>query len=193
MTLYLLAAAALTLLAILAYAVTNATTPWPLDTHAANLRGHWQQLAHTLTYSGRTRPLAVLSIATILAAIALHHPLRTPIAIIIAQLLSQGAADGIKRITNRTRPEKFIGRRELGRSFPSGHTTTAMVFYGSWCIVTLQAPIPLAPKIAIATALACWAIGIAWSRLALAAHYLTDIIGGILLGTATTALLFAIL
>ena len=44
----------------------------------------------------------------------------------------------------------------------------------------------------VAPLLALWACGIIWSRLALGAHYVTDLIGGVLLGTTALALATAI-
>jgi len=48
-------------------------------------------------------------------------------------------------------------------------------------------------KVAIVTVLVLWALGIMWSRLALGAHYLSDVFGGALFGTAWLCALFAAL
>jgi membrane-associated phospholipid phosphatase len=44
----------------------------------------------------------------------------------------------------------------------------------------------------LAPLLALWACGVVWSRLALGAHYVTDLIGGLLLGATALALAKAV-
>jgi membrane-associated phospholipid phosphatase len=48
--------------------------------------------------------------------------------------------------------------------------------------------LPLDAKRWIRIAFALWALAIGWSRLALGAHYVTDVIGGYLLGAAMASL-----
>jgi membrane-associated phospholipid phosphatase len=40
----------------------------------------------------------------------------------------------------------------------------------------------------VAPLLALWGCGVIWSRLALGAHYVTDLVGGVLLGLVALAL-----
>lgn len=83
----------------------------------------------------------------------------------------------LKRIINRNRP--FITHQELtavgripkDKSFPSGHTSSAFA-----CALILLSALPLWAGL---TAVVI-AILIAWSRLYLAVHYPTDVLGGIL-------------
>lgn len=71
----------------------------------------------------------------------------------------------------------------FGQSFPSGHAMSAVVCYGTLLLVLL----PLAPRawrrvIVVLTVTLVLAIGI--SRLALGLHFVTDVIGGYVLGAA---------
>ena len=71
----------------------------------------------------------------------------------------------------------------IGQSFPSGHAMASVICYGTLLLVML----PLAPTrwrrvIVVATATLVLAIGI--SRLALGLHFVTDVLGGYVLGAA---------
>ncbi|HET7489573.1 MAG TPA: phosphatase PAP2 family protein [Acidimicrobiales bacterium] len=73
-----------------------------------------------------------------------------------------------------------------GRSFPSGHAMNSIVVYGALLLVLLPAVRPAwrVPAIA-ATGLLVAAIG--FTRLALGVHYLSDVLGGWVLGLAWLA------
>ena len=114
-------------------------------------------------------------------------------AIFVAQLLSQGVVELVKHAFQRVRPDAWLVHRELGYSYPSGHATTAIVFFGSWLVFALLSPLATGQKIAAASILAIWMAGIDWSRLALGAHYPSDVVGGTLLGGACASALWATL
>ena len=62
----------------------------------------------------------------------------------------------------------------------------AVLVYGLWAWFVWNSGLPRAVRFVAAPLLALWACGVIWSRLALGAHYATDLIGGVLL--AVTAL-----
>lgn len=89
----------------------------------------------------------------------------------------------LKEIVHRTRPEvAFQAYRETGFSFPSGHATLAAASYG-FLIYLVWRMMPAGYKrnatIALLSALIAL---IAFSRLYLGVHYLSDVLGGLLLG-----------
>ena len=65
---------------------------------------------------------------------------------------------------------------------PKEEATTAVVFFVGWALVTASSALWLDEKAAVTALLVVWAMGIAWSRLALGAHYLSDVAGGLLFG-----------
>lgn len=86
-----------------------------------------------------------------------------------------------KTLVDRTRP--LVGTVEGGASFPSGHALGSIVVYGVLLLVFLPAMNPrVRPFVAAATGLLVLAIG--FTRLALGVHFLTDVLGGWLLGFA---------
>jgi undecaprenyl-diphosphatase len=92
--------------------------------------------------------------------------------------------EAIKAAVGRTRPvldNPFA--TATGKSFPSGHTQSAIVGYGILLLVFL--PVVRRrwrPLVAALAAVMVLLIGL--SRIALGVHYLSDVIGGLLIGSA---------
>lgn len=76
---------------------------------------------------------------------------------------------------------------ESGKSFPSGHSMGSTVTYGALVLILL----PLVPRrvrpVAIGAAVVV-VLAIGFTRLALGAHFLTDVLGGYILGLAWLSL-----
>lgn len=178
---------------ILGYFVSRAGSLWAIDAEASALRGNAVPLALFFTLSGRSMPLLFLGTLAIVLTVVTKTGWEVAVAIVAAQLLSQAGAETLKRIFRRTRPDAWIVHQELGFSFPSGHATTAVVFYGSWAVFVMLQPLPSDVKIVLAATVLLWALGISWSRMALGAHYPIDIIGGTLFGLAWASALWALL
>ncbi len=175
----------------LGYSVTHPIGLWRFDSHANVLRGQGLPWAILFTQSGRALPLLALALAGIAIAAVTRYQVVAAVVIFAAQLVSQAAVEGLKHVFHRARPDSWIYHEELGYSYPSGHATTAVVFFGSWLVLVLMSPLPKGVKVVLAAVLATWMIGIDWSRLALGAHYLTDVIGGTLFGIACASIVFA--
>ena len=99
-------------------------------------------------------------------------------------LLSGIISTTIKVLVDRPRPEFDDPiTHAFGKSFPSGHAMTGTVGYG----VLLLAFLPFIPerwKRRSIVAYVLLVLGIAASRLGLGVHYLSDVVGGIVLGAA---------
>ena len=99
-----------------------------------------------------------------------------------------GAVDTVvKVVVDRPRPDLDDPvAHAFGKSFPSGHAMTSTVCYG----VLLLAFLPLLPRRSRPFAMAgatLLVVAIGVSRLALGVHYLTDVLGGFVLGLAWLA------
>lgn len=89
----------------------------------------------------------------------------------------------MKSLFHRERP--LLGTpiiHETGYSFPSGHTTIAMCFYGSLAWVLLRHCEPLWLKALCVIGLALVILLIGLSRVYLGVHYPSDVLGGFCLG-----------
>jgi membrane-associated phospholipid phosphatase len=67
-------------------------------------------------------------------------------------------------------------------SFPSGHSSVSAAVYGAVAVVLLRAGPSLGARILIATGGVLLVLAIAFSRIYLGAHYLSDVLAGLSLG-----------
>ncbi len=155
-----------------------------IDAQTIVFRGQATQLAVLFTQSGRTVPLVALSVIAVIVFWAAKSNVFVPIVILLSQTVSQGAIEGAKQFFHRTRPDQWLVRHEIGYSYPSGHAATAIVFYAAWFLVVWQSPLPKGLKVPLLCILGIWVLGVSWSRIALGAHYFTDVLGGTLFGIA---------
>ncbi len=56
-----------------------------------------------------------------------------------------------------------------------------MLVYGLWAWFIWNSGLPRNVRAVVAPLFALWGCGVIWSRLALGAHYVTDLVGGVLL------------
>ena len=107
-------------------------------------------------------------------------PINTMINLTCIFLLNELA----KQIVRRPRPTGLFLTEATGFSYPSGHTIVSYVFY-TFIGISLCEKIKSKPlKIFIRIITLVIPITIAFSRIYLGVHYITDVIGGYLLGSA---------
>jgi membrane-associated phospholipid phosphatase len=177
-----IAALAFVLSALAVGALVANRPPARLDVAAQSLRGTAVPLALFFTALGRWPVLIGIGVVAFGAAMALRADASAVAVLLGAQVASQAANALLKLGVHRPRPGGEIGMRETDLSFPSGHSATALVFFLGFAILIWHAPLPRPLAAAVCAVLAVCAAGIPWSRLALGAHYATDVAGGLLLG-----------
>jgi membrane-associated phospholipid phosphatase len=158
--------------------------PELLDVAGRSFAGVGTKAALLVTDTGLFPVYATVSGVLLIAAIVERRWLRPVLISIVTLLAAWQVSDACKLLFHRPRPTYWVGIHEPSWSYPSGHTTLVIAFYGFWTAVAWMSDLPIAAKRWIRVAFAIWAIAIGWSRLALGAHYVTDLVGGYLLGAA---------
>lgn len=109
---------------------------------------------------------------------------------IIALLLAWQGADFFQHLFARPRRLDWVLKHETAFSYPSSHAAIATAFYMLLGVFAWRTPWRRA---AVAGALLLLlGLAILWSRLALGAHYFTDILGGCLWGLTVVGALAAL-
>lgn len=187
-----LAVAAFALFVALGLHVLHRGEPAALAAWQASLVNHSTLVAWWLTWT--CYPYALLPIAIVLLLFAWRFPeWRTRIVVsVVVLLLCWRGADFFQHLFARPRQLDWVVKRERSFSYPSSHATIAVGFYGLWALMLFRSELPRPVRNAAAVLLAALVLGIWWARMALGAHYLTDLAGGGLLAVAIVAVALAV-
>lgn len=145
--------------------------------------------ARVATWVGSVGPMAALTGFTALV-LALRRRRAEALTVLAAVVGGTGIGQVTKLLVERARPAVEFARIETleSYSFPSGHALASFLFFGSLAFVALIDEKRLGRSVAVVTACAFAALSVAMSRVHLGVHYLGDVIGGWLLGSAWLAL-----
>ncbi|MBV8372043.1 MAG: phosphatase PAP2 family protein [Candidatus Eremiobacteraeota bacterium] len=102
-------------------------------------------------------------------------------------LLCWQLADFTQHYFMRPRRLDWVVKHETAFSYPSSHAAIAFGFYGLWAVMLSASELPRRTRTIASICLLVFVVAICWSRLALGAHYLTDVAGGALLALALVA------
>ncbi len=104
--------------------------------------------------------------------------------IIILLIINSLLITTFKHIFKRKRPNIRRLVKEKGYSYPSGHTMSATCFYGFLIYLIILSSLLIPIKIFLIIFLILLIIVIAFSRIYLGVHYLSDTIGAFLISTS---------
>jgi membrane-associated phospholipid phosphatase len=141
---------------------------------------------------GSTSFLLPLILVSITYFVFRDRDWRAPAALAVAFVTDILVQDAVKTLVGRHRPpvSLMIGRYPPG-SFPSGHTTQSMVVYGLIALLMIRIhPEWRRAPILLGAALIVVCVGV--SRIYLGAHWLSDVAGGLVLGTFWIIVLHAL-
>lgn len=99
-----------------------------------------------------------------------------------AEAVSAGGVQVLKHLFGRVRPEDIVVVADYG-SYPSGHVANAAtIAVAAWVVF---------PRVWVAVVGAGWVVLMAFSRTYLHAHWLSDTVGGAMIGAGTALLVAA--
>jgi len=179
------AVVAAVLYAALGAAVSH-VPPHGIDVAGRALAGQAQHLALLFTRSCLWYVLVVLGALAIAVAIRFPAWRGRALFAIPTTLVAWQVSDGLKILFRRPRPDYWRLIHEPTYSYSSGHAMFAVLVYWLWAWFIWNSGLPRGVRVVVTPLFALWGCGVIWSRLALGAHYVTDLIGGVLL--AVTAL-----
>lgn len=183
----ILAVAALALYVVLGIRV-DGRGPLPIDQLGFAIRGESLGVAWFLTQLGLWPSLVAFAAGALLIAVRKRFPVAPVIALFASETISQGVLAYGKHAFNRARPLEYFGPHLHDLSYASGHAATSVMFYGGLAILANRAVPRTLTRALLSGALVLLALGIMWSRLALGAHYLSDVCGGAAFGAGWLAL-----
>jgi undecaprenyl-diphosphatase len=160
------------------------------DTHTAESIHRWvlahRGLVHLLDVISLFGKPPTLAVLTVIGAVYVFWRGRRRLALfLVVAVVGGGIVDtAVKLAVNRPRPQlDHPLAHAIGKSFPSGHAMSSIITYGVLLLVFL----PVLSRVLriVVTALAvALVVAIGVSRLMLGVHFVSDVIGGWVLGLA---------
>ena len=154
---------------------------------------HWFRPHLTPTFIdvlwGLTTPGSAICISAILAVCAAVLVWKKQWFALATMVLNVGVGSLIGETTKLIfqRPRPFLAGpwgTWGGYSFPSGHTIAATLLYGFLALAMLRLFSRRRRRYLFASSFALLIAGVGFSRIALGAHYLTDVLGAMAIGSA---------
>lgn len=166
--------------------------PHGIDVAGRALAGEAPRVALVFTASCWWETLVALGV--LIAIVAIRSPAwrRPALFAIPTTLITWQVSDALKNVFRRPRPEYWTLIHEPSFSYSSGHAMFAVLVYGLWAWFVWRSDLPRTVRTVLSVVLALWGCAVIWSRLALGAHFVTDLIGGVLLATTAIAVASAI-
>ena len=175
------------LFAILGRYVARNGEPAALAALQQSLVNHATLIAWWITWSCYVQVIGPIAILLLIVAFMVKAWRTRILFSIVMLLLSWRAADLLQHYFARVRPMDWVVKHETAFSYPSSHAAIAFGFYALWAVMIYWSDLPAGVRRAGALLLAALTVAICWSRLALGAHYVTDLVGGALLAIGLVA------
>jgi membrane-associated phospholipid phosphatase len=161
----------------------TAVTAGLADTH----NGALNRVMHAVTLLGDRIVIGGALALLVLWALRFGR-CRTPIAVLVGAFLANPVLEAaLKGLVGRERPDLAQLVSGDGPAFPSGHVLATVGFYGILAVIAWRSSTrrSLAVGALVASAVVIALVG--FSRIYLGVHWMTDVIGGLLVGTAFVA------
>jgi len=167
-------------------AAVSHAPPHGVDLAGRAVAGQAQHLALLFTRSCLWYSLVALGLIAVVCAVRFPAWRARTLYAVVTTLITWQVSDVLKNVFRRPRPDYWRLIHEPTFSYSSGHAMFAVLVYWLWAWFLWNSGLPRSVRAVVAPLFALWGCGVIWSRLALGAHYVTDLAGGVLL--AITAL-----
>ncbi|WP_238009147.1 phosphatase PAP2 family protein [Dactylosporangium sp. AC04546] len=145
----------------------------------------WQATMSAITHTGDTSVL--LSLAALALIVLLLRQHRTGVVFLLLTVATTSAVRiAVMLLLHRPRPVGPLTATS-GFAYPSGHTASSAIAAGIVIVLGWTMLSSRRSRIALTTVAVTWAVLVGISRVALLAHWPTDVLGGWLLACAVTA------
>jgi membrane protein DedA with SNARE-associated domain/membrane-associated phospholipid phosphatase len=145
-----------------------------------------------VTWLGSTAVIVPLLIIVVLVVFVRRRDPRSSALLVLAVAGATGLYNVVKPVVDRIRPPATLAVGHFsGGSFPSGHATQAVAFYGMLAIL-LSAGRSGQARILLWSGAVLAVFFVGASRVYLGAHWLSDVLGGYALGIAWLSILLTI-
>jgi membrane-associated phospholipid phosphatase len=174
-------------LTILAHEVFEVAGPGPVDRAVTLAVRRLQSPSRdsTMLLVTRLGDFRFLIPMTILASIvfAIRHR-RVSAVLFLGAVLGGFLLESLMKITfRRDRPDLWPALvTEKSYSFPSGHATMCTLYFGACAAIVFHVTRKHVPRVAAVVTATVLSLSVAFSRIFLGAHWLTDVCAGMLLG-----------
>ena len=131
------------------------------------------------------KPPFLYAVITVAAAFAWRRGRWRLVVFLVVTPIGGGVVDTLVKIAV-DRPRPIVDHpvaTALGKSFPSGHAMSSTVTYGALLVVFLPVLAPHLRRVAVG-AVVVLVLAIGASRLLLGVHFVSDVVGGYVLGLA---------
>ncbi len=162
-----------------------AVDQWAIDVMASISSPGLDQLWGWITEAGSVTVITVMSVLLLIYLLFLSPFSRwVGIYFIVNMIGISALTKGLKLLFERQRPEVLETYDGTGFSFPSGHSSGSMVFYGFLIYLVVISRLNKGWKWLINSLLGLLILLVGLSRVYLGVHYFTDILAGFLFGVA---------
>jgi undecaprenyl-diphosphatase len=132
------------------------------------------------------KPIALIALVGLPALWLLRRGERRLVVFLAVTAIGGGLVDTVVKVAvGRPRPvvDEPVAQA-FGRSFPSGHSMSSTICYGALVLVFLPLVTSRPGRRLVIAAAALLVLAIGFSRLALGVHFVSDVVGGYVLGAA---------
>jgi membrane-associated phospholipid phosphatase len=162
--------------------------PTGIDAAARSVAGEAPGFAWILTESCLWPVLTAFGLAGCIVALRTRAWRGRIVFAVVTTVVAWQTSNVLKDVFARPRPAYWLVAHETTFSYSSGHAMFATIVYWLWAYHAARSALPAGVRVPLSAALVGSGIGVIWSRLALGAHYPSDLAGGVLLGVAMLAI-----